>query len=184
MEITFSELDNINPYEEKNNYEENNEPYQYWEKTNEQQTKKRVSFNDILSNMSLVVNKNGVLQSIKSSNSINKNNVFEEPYYEKSRKIYQKPIPQMVKNSVIYNKYFKDYVDERTPKVEKNIPKTIEEYNEMVREYNINRFEQRKRRTEIKSTKLFFTNAQQDNHTIRLNIKQKNRNNLKRMGFW
>ena len=176
MELAFSELDNVNPYEEKNDYEEDNEPYQYWEEAKKQKTTKKVSFNDILSNMSLVVNKNGTLQSIQSSKSIN-------PYETSQDR--QQPIPPMVKNSVIYNKYFKDYVDERVIKPEKKVPKTIEEYNQMVREYKMNRFEERKKMSEIKSTKLLFTNNTQDSHIINSKIKPKqSRNNLKRMGFW
>lgn len=179
MELAFSELDNVNPYEVKNNYEENDEPYQYWEEAKKQKTNKKVSFNDILSNMSLVVNKNGTLQSIQSSKSINEENLYE------TSQDRQQSIPQMVKNSVIYNKYFKDYVDERVIMPEKKVPKTIKEYNEMVREYKIKRFEERKKMSEIKSTKLLFTNNTQDSRIIHTKIKPKqSRNNLKRMGFW
>jgi hypothetical protein len=73
MELNFSELDNMNtknPYEnfDYNAYENQTgtNPEKYWEQQNiqkQQQTKKKkVSFDDILSNMNLVVNKSGVLQ--------------------------------------------------------------------------------------------------------------------------
>ena len=46
----------------------------------------------------------------------------------------QKPVDPSVKHSYIYNKYFKDYADVSPPPPEKRVPKTIEEYNQMVYE--------------------------------------------------
>ena len=81
MELNFSELDTMNPYQSTNN-NNNNESreiqYNYWEKApikEQQNKKKKVSFNDILSNMNLVVNKQGVLQfMLPASNEINEIN--------------------------------------------------------------------------------------------------------------
>ena len=45
----------------------------------------------------------------------------------------KQPLDPMVKNSAIYNKYFKNYRDAETV-VEPRVPKTWEEYHQMVRE--------------------------------------------------
>ena len=97
----------------------------------------------------------------------------------------QKPVDPSVKHSYIYNKYFKDYADVSPPPPEKRVPKTIEEYNQMVYEDRIKRIEERKRISEIKSTKLMFTTTP-DNHVSQGNPRniQPSRNNLRRMSFW
>jgi DNA primase len=73
MDLNFSELDNI----ETTNT--TGEPNNYWEQQSKPaiapKKKKKISFDDILSNMNLVVNKTGVLQSMVPMN--NKQN--EEP---------------------------------------------------------------------------------------------------------
>ena len=59
MELNFTELNSC----DNNSYQQNGD--NYWEKpkVEEKQTRrKKVSFNDILSNMNLVVNNQGVLQ--------------------------------------------------------------------------------------------------------------------------
>lgn len=103
MELNIEEIDD-------NNRED------YWIK-DERLSKKRVSFDDILSNMNLVVDKNGVLKFMSYKTVVEK----EEQ---------KQPID---KNSYIYNKYFKDY-DDTNIKSEPRRPKTIEEYNAMLLE--------------------------------------------------
>ena len=174
MELNFSELDNVitqNPYEQLNSNDyglDNSE--KYWEQSKsqkeEQTKKKKVSFNDILSNMNLVVNKKGVLQFIKPSKPMNEfqqqqdyqNDYQNEEQYYSQQTQYAKPhqqnVPQQrqhentvdpsVKHSYIYNKYFKDYADVNASAPEKKVPKTIEEYNRMVYEDRIKRIEERK----------------------------------------
>ena len=102
MELNFSELDNtktMNPYESFNdNSHENHIGENYWEKSKEeknQNKKKKVSFNDILSNMNLVVNKQGVLQFMTQNpqetqiqNNYNPNHFSQQQYQEQQ---YQKP---------------------------------------------------------------------------------------------
>ena len=205
MELNFSELDNMttqNPYEQFNENDFNSD--KYWEQAKsqkEQQTKKKkVSFNDILSNMNLVVNKKGVLQFMQPTQPIND---FQQPEYQYEEQYYQQqyaqpqqqqyfpqqrqqqPIDPSVKHSYIYNKYFKDYADVNAPAPERKVPKTIEEYNQMVYEERIRRIEERKRIAEIKSTKLMFTTTP-DNHVTQRNPRniQASRNNLRKMSFW
>ena len=207
MEFTFSELDNINsqtPYEQ-NNYNTDfqgnvNDSEKYWQQSNtqvEKKTKKRISFNDILTNMNLVVNKKGVLQSMQCSNDYQEPEEEQKQYsqqqkqYSQQQKQYpqqqkqypqQQPIDPSVKHSFIYNKYFKDYVDANVNSVpEKKIPHTIEEYNKMVLEERINNYEQKKRIAEIKSKKLMFTTTP-ENHINPRNI-QASRNSLRMMSF-
>jgi hypothetical protein len=206
MELNFSELDNMNmgnPYEEfdynKDFEVEKNDSEKYWEQSNkkiEQTTKrKKVSFNDILSNMSLVVDKKGVLQFIKPNYNVEHSQYpeYEQPvqqYYPEMQqynveKQQAPPIEPSVKHSYIYNKYFKDYANANAPPPEKKIPKTIEEYNQMIYEERIKRIEQQKRIAEIKSTKLMFTTTP-DNHVNNVNQRniQASRNNLRKMSFW
>jgi hypothetical protein len=96
----------------------------------------------------------------------------------------QKPVDPSVKHSYIYNKYFKDYADVSPQAPEKRVPKTIEEYNQMVYEDRIKRIEERKRISEIKSTKLMFTTTP-DNYAGQVNPRniKPSRNTLRKMSF-
>jgi hypothetical protein len=202
MELNFSELDNMttqNPYEQfnENDYGVDNNSEKYWEQAKsqkDQQTKKKkVSFNDILSNMNLVVNKKGSLEFMKP---INEPQQQDYQYYQGQQQQRQpqqqeqfmpqqrQPVDPSVKHSYIFNKYFKDYADVTPPAPEKRVPKTIEEYNQMVYEDRIKRIEERKRISEIKSTKLMFTTTP-DNYAGRVNPRniQPTRNTLRKMSF-
>ena len=216
MELNFSEIDDMttqNPYDQFNDNDHgvDNNSEKYWEQAKsqkDQQTKrKKVSFNDILSNMNLVVNKKGVLQFMQPtqvSEPQQQDYQYEEQYYQPQ---YAQPqhqlqpqhqpqhqrqnVPQQrqsvdpsVKHSYIYNKYFKDYADVTPQAPEKRVPKTIEEYNQMVYEDRIKRIQERKRISEIKSTKLMFTTTP-DNHVGQVNPRniQPSRNTLRKMSF-
>jgi len=210
MEINFSELDNMrtqNPYEQLNSNDyglDNSE--KYWEQAKsekvQQTKKKKVSFNDILTNMNLVVNKKGVLQFIQPAQQQPQQQDYQNDYHIEEQTQYAKPHQQnvtqqrhyiepqppvdpSVKHSYIYNKYFKDYANVSAPTPEKKVPKTIEEYNRMVYEDRIKKIEERKRIAEIKSTKLMFTTTP-DNHVSQRNPRniQPSRNTLRKMSFW
>ena len=129
MEFNFSELDNINsqnPYEQ-NNYNTDfggnvNDSEKYWQQSNvetEKKTKKKISFNDILTNMNLVVNKNGVLQSMKSSHP------YQDPEYEQypqqNQYPQQKQYPQQQKQ---YSHQQKQYSQQQNqyPQQQKQYP--------------------------------------------------------------
>ena len=188
MEINFTEINQQNPY-----LNETTNPYQirtnnpninetntnYWEQSKvENPKKKKVSFDDILTNMNLVVNKEGVLQFMVP----NKQDIPEQPNYQQNynpndfsqprqyqqnnflpQQTYnhsnQAPLDQSVKHSYIYNKYFKDYVDPNAQKPGPRVPKTIEEYRRMILEDRIKAIQHKKRIDQIKSTKLMFTSA-------------------------
>ena len=197
MEINFSEIDNINtqkPCEKYNDNEfDSNNSEKYWASANikkEQHVKKKkVSFTDILSNMNLVVDKNGILQSMSIRREENKKDCYEQQQYEQQssqqQSSQQQPIDPTVKHSYIYNKYFKDYATANAPPPEKKIPKTIQEYNQMVYEERLKQIEQRKRVAEIKSTKLMFTTTPGNhiNNNVNPRNVQPSKNTLRKMAF-
>ena len=195
MDITFTEYDS-------NTNLNNNQDFdydKYWENDKKPEKKKKVSFNDILSNMNLVVGKNGVLQQIQPQSQY----VQEQSQYVQEQQQYipqhydyeylpqqhqqylpqqqQQPLEPAVKHSYIYNKYFKDYNDNFQPEPQVLVPKTMEEYRQMVYEQRQKMLEERNRIAQIKSTKLMFTTNQSYNNrptTIR-----PSKNNLRSMNF-
>jgi hypothetical protein len=201
MELNFTEYDNYTDNNLENDYTK------YWEQPKTEK-KKKVSFNDILTNMNLVVGKNGVLQQMQHQA------VEEQPQYLPQKrhlpqqyiikkqeqylpqqkeeynikKIEQNPAPidPSVKHSFIYNKYFKDYVDAYKPEPEVLVPKSMEEYRQMVYEQKVKEAEERKRISEIKSTKLMFTTNKgyenANNGKNPANIRP-SKNNLRMMNF-
>lgn len=220
MEITYSELDNNqNPYENfeynpnpnpKNDSEIYKNPEKYWEnsqkKTN-QPKKKKVSFDDILSNMNIVVNQKGVLQFMQPSPALQEQmypqqqqqemysnqeqqEIYQQPYQEyvaqQVAKKQQHPLDPMVKNSFLYNKYFKDYKDTTIVQPVIRVPKTMEEYKQMLLDDRIKAIEQKKRISEIKSTKLLFTTNAPNapNGPNNQNVIRSTKNNLRSMSFY
>ena len=196
MNIHFSELDNN--VEHNFDYESQfNEPQQYWDQAPVK--KKKVSFDDILSNMNLVVNQKGVLQfmqPVQNDEYLDQQHEtqMQQPYQEyvaqqlaqRQQQPYQQqqshaPIDPGLKNSFLYNKYFKDYKDDISSyEPEIRVPKTMEEYRQMLLEDKIKELQQKKRISEIKSTKLMFTtNISNQSNTIR-----PTRNNLRSMNFY
>lgn len=132
----------------------------YWESTpaTNKPKKKKVSFDDILSNMNLVVNKQGVLQMMAPNHQLSQQMQKGDFSYQDDHQIQQGQVPQQqpvepaVKHSYIYNKYFKDYNDVNSgPTV--RVPKTMEEYKQMLEEDRM----KRQMIAQVKSTKMFFT---------------------------
>lgn len=188
MELNFFELDNketqIDSIYDK-----------YWEQ--EKPKKKRVTFDDILSNMNLVVNESGVLQYMTPIQHETNTNMYQSQEYDYNDVLYkqqshnqvvklnnnQAPIEPHVKHSYIYNKYFKDYNDTYTQQdPEIKVPKTIEEYKKMVLEHKINQYKERLRVEQIKSKKLLFTTPNIAGNINFRNI-QASKNNLRMMNF-
>jgi hypothetical protein len=213
MELNMNDFDdstNMNPYDtfDYKSYEENNSD-NYWDNhmKKENVEKKKVSFNDILNNMNLVVNSKGVLQFMyptqEQSNDINQQeqsynynpNDYTPNDYNKKTVSYNntndynninnikpvKPIDPSVKHSYIYNKYFKDYVDPNPVKEPVKVPKTLEEYKQMVLEQKIKAIQNKKRIEEIKSTKMMFTTVPGSNANPR--VIKASTNNLRSMKF-
>lgn len=221
MELNLSELNNINtmnPYDtfDYNSYQQQGQE-NYWEtekKKDIEIKKKKVSFNDILSNMNLVVNKQGVLQFMAPNNQqqyqnslmaqeVNynqqdgnqySNNFSQVDSYQNKKIFYQnqkiqeiqqksntQPLDASVKHSYIYNKYFKDYVDPNAEKHGPRVPKTKEEYYQMLLDDRKRAIEHKLRIEQIKSKKLLFTT----NPSTTLNPRniQPSKNNLRTMTF-
>lgn len=188
MEIRFTEMDD-------NNTSNLNNPEKYWENyrdTSTKQKKKKVSFDDILTNMSLTVNRDGALQFMHPlQNNVNDYAEVQttfEPYQEyvaarvsqkQQQQQKQQPIDPSVKNSFLYNKYFKDYQEAAPPEPLVRVPKTMEEYRQMILQDKISRIREKKRISEIKSTKMMFTTNGVPNVSI-----SSSKNNLKNMNFY
>ena len=184
MNLNFTEIDDLgnNDNFDVNGYKTNN----YWETSNvkaQEPKKKKINYNDILNSLNLVVNKSGVLQYISTTDN-------QEPYYDEKQPYNQqqqpkgKPLEPQVKNSHIYNKYFKDYKDPNAEYVQEvKVPQTIEEYNRMLLEDRIKRIQERNRVAQIKSTKLLF---ESNNNGFINNGNSKigaTKNNLRMMNF-
>lgn len=158
MELKIDELsDSDTHYNNNTNYWENAPATQ-------EKRKKKVSFDDILSNMNLVVNQQGVLQ-------------YMTPNVELEKDIGTEAVP-LEKHSYIYNKYFKNYSDPQAAPPPRRVPKTMEEYQRMLMEDRIEAIRQKQRVALIKPKKLLFTSPEGYNLHI-----QATRNGLRRMGF-
>ena len=175
MNINFSEMDDL---DNENNFDVN-----YWETSTNVQTpkNKKINYDDILNSLNMVVNKNGVLQYMTT----NGNQDPEQRQYQQQQQqqpIKGKPLEPQVKNSQIYNKYFKDYKDPNAEYVQEvKVPQTIEEYNRMVLEERIKRIQERNRIAQIKSTKMLFeSNNIPVNNTGNISA---SKNNLRMMKF-
>ena len=196
MEYTISELTGSSSYDDfYHDYEENTNKYlnNYWEDPKQQhqnnvpineKPKKKVSFDDILTNMNLVVNKRGELQRMDLKDA---QQYQESPYQQPpsqqppSQQPPSQPLQRELTQSYIYNKYFKDYSRANTEPVAPRVPKTMEEYKQMLLDDKINALEHKKRMEQIKPKKMMFTSAP---YVINKpsNI-QASKNNLKRMSF-
>ena len=181
MNLNFTEIDDLgnNDNFEVNGYQTNN----YWETSNvnvnvnvKDPKKKKINYNDILNSLNLVVNKSGVLQYMTTTDG------QEQQEQHQQQPIKGKPLEPQVKNSHIYNKYFKDYKDPNAEYVQEvKVPQTIEEYNRMLLEDRIKRIQERNRVAQIKSTKLLFeSNNIPVNNTGNISA---SKNNLRMMKF-
>ena len=194
MEINFSEIDNLGENTQGKfditGYEAINDDKtrKYWEKIKKVENKrKKVSFDDILSNMNLVVNQNGVLQYMEpiQHNNIDDYNhtqqLNQQPYLQQKTE----PLDPNVKHSYIFNKYFKDYKDANTSNIPvPRVPQSLEEYRQMVIQDKIKALQQRNRIAQIKSTKMLYTNNISNSGVINTNGNLRaSRNNLKSMNF-
>jgi hypothetical protein len=156
------------------------------EKPNDEKVKKkRVTFDDILTNMNLVVNKTGVLQFMTPSTQIQEVDSEEYNYNQKpilkNTTYNAEPANNSVNHSYIYNKYFKDYQQTYYEEPVIRVPKTMEEYKQMLLDDRLREIQERKRISEIKSRKLMFT-TNQDPMLNGKNI-QPSKNNLRKMSF-
>jgi type II secretory pathway pseudopilin PulG len=205
MNINFTEVDNLDNLDNGDNFDVNGyQSNNYWETTNSKVEKnKKISYNDILNSLNLVVNKNGVLQYISAKQN-GDNQEQQQPQYSQQKQtqysqqkqsqyiqqtkvIKENPLDPQVKNSAIFNKYFKNYKDPNAEQVQEvKVPQTMEEYKKMVFEERIRRIRERNRIAQIKSTKLLYesNNGNIGNNNIRNNGNIcASKNNLRMMKF-
>ena len=132
--------------------------------------KKGVSYNDILSSMNTVVI-DGKLEFIRNDNEIQRiqresNESNEQPITKKIVNLNHGPsqIDPNVKNSYIFNKYFKDYKD---PNAIENpaIPLTKKQLLKKLIIDKVNYYNDQIRLSQVKSTKLLFNSN--NNNIIR-----------------
>ena len=193
MNLNFTEVDNLGNGDnfDVNGYQSNN----YWETANPKvEKKKKINYDDILNSLNLVVNKNGVLQYM-SVNPNGGNQESQQPQYNQQQQYGQqqtkvskgKPLDPQVKNSSIFNKYFKDYKDPNAEQVQEvKVPQTMEEYKKMVLEERMRRIQERNRIAQIKSTKMLYesNNGNIGNNNVRNNAPiRASKNNLRMMKF-
>jgi hypothetical protein len=190
MNITFSELDDFNNLDEQleefnqnpyfnekmaNNNSQKIKPI-IKKKTTEndkytqqkREKKKGISYDDILSSMNTVVI-DGKLEFIRNDSQMQPE-YNEENYIQPSQQIHKKkvnfgqqqqPIDPNLKNSYIYNKFFKDYKDPEyisQPKV----PLSKQQIVKQILIDKVNRHNNQIRISQIKSTRLLF-NANNNN---------------------
>ena len=170
MELNMEEIHN----------QSNKNQMNYWEHQQAHQTekpkKKRVTFDDILTNMNLVVSQNGVLQYMKPISQPTEE--YQNQYYQQQPNNYQQqqpnynnqpnyqqnrsePLDPQVKHSYIFNKYFKDYKDANNnhQPIGPRRPQSIEELKQMLREDKIKEIQRKIRLAQIKPKHMLFNNA-------------------------
>lgn len=118
--------------------------------------KKAFTYDDILSSMNLVVSNDGVLQYMNTKTPDLDTNVSESEFPPK-KSTHSKVGPEL-KNSYIYNKYYKNYKDPASQ--EQDIikkPMTKEEYKQFLINEVIQRKRNKQRIAQLKPKKMAFT---------------------------
>ena len=168
MELNIEEISNLGsqtPILKQNSNSSINDVNQikYWEQSKiEKPKRKKVSFDDILTNMNLVVSQDGTLQYMKPLNPNNQDyqsqNYNQNQYTQSNfNQNNSSPIDPSVKHSYIYNKYFKDYRDIDSQPVGPRRPKSIQELKKMLRDDKIKEIQNKLRIAKIKPKQMFFT---------------------------
>jgi hypothetical protein len=109
------------------------------------------TYDDILKSLNFKLNNNGNL--IISSSSLEK----KKQQHQQQQQHQHVKIDERVKNSAIFNKYFKNYKDPNTV-IQEQIPLTKAEYIQQLRINYINQQQAKIRISQIKSKKLMFSN--------------------------
>ena len=135
---------------------------------------KKVTYDDILNSLNLKVN-NGKLEYIQSSlqtptfqtitqqttlkTTPQKQHLQPTPQTSQKKQVsFHQELSPELKNSSIYNKYFKDYKDPFEEEEPQKIM-TREEYKQFIIQDYINKIKAKKRISEIKSKKILFSNS-------------------------
>ena len=167
MDLTFSEIDDLG----NNNY---------WEQHTASSSqpnpkpKAKFSYDDILSSLNLVVSPTGVLQYMTTNQNQSQNqnqnqnqnqyknqnqnqNQNQTQYQNQVKQVHpQNKIEPQLKNSTIFNKYFKDYKEDGSVIEEPKKPLTRAEYQQMLIQDYIKRVQEKKRIALVKPKQMMF----------------------------
>jgi len=115
--------------------------------------KKNMTYDDILSSMKMVVSSDGVLQYISTNNDLH-----PEHNHKKVVEGYNKnKIEPQMKNSYIYNKFFKNYRDPNSPPIIPRRPLSLHEIKMMRLNRIIQQHNARLRISQVKPKKISYT---------------------------
>jgi hypothetical protein len=126
----------------------------------------QISYGDILNSMNvklvngvLVYNRGDIQPSAQQQQQQQQQQHQQQPQpsLTKQVRVSSNPIPEEIKKSKIYSKYFSNYKD-NNEEPEVLTPKTIEEYKQMITEDKVKRFLAKKRADRIKPKSMFFIN--------------------------
>jgi len=174
MDLQFSEI------------EQDTSEDRYWEQPVVAPKKKKVTFDDILSNMNLVVNPKGVLQFMQpaAAAASTYSAAAEEPYGYGTFSQQQSSVPPAVKHSYIYNKYFTNYQDPAMMDVvpQYRTPQTKEEYRQMLIDDLRKKIEHQRHIAAIKPTQILYT-AGGSTERVRHHQVQSSTPRLQKMAF-
>lgn len=115
--------------------------------------KKTMTYDDILSSMKMVVSSDGVLQYISTNNDL-------QPDFNQNKEIegYNKnKIEPQLKNSYIYNKFFKNYKDPNAAPIIPRKPLSLHEIKMMRLNRIIQQHNARLRIAQVKPKKISYT---------------------------
>jgi hypothetical protein len=196
MELTFTELDNVENYntyyddlipqkihtQETSHYNNYHNANQKIQKQRQRQTpkQKRISYDDILSSMNTVVidgklefiSKDSLQNIVENQQKQHQQNKKQVPFNQRQQEQYPSQNIQQpqIKNSYIYNKLFKDYKEPSLIQNEEPVRPLTK--NELIKQLIINKvnaINERNRIAQIKSTKLLFNNNNNRNIIINSN---------------
>lgn len=172
MEIKYSEYDKLDSSIKPSVGND----HVYWEQDAPKKESKRVSFDNILNGMNLVVDKSGTLKFARLKPTMEEGGtqsaqITKSVNYDTS----------VLKNSSIYNKYFKDYEDLNAEQPQVRVPKTMEEYKKMLWDDRVKKIKHQQLMSQIKPKQLLFV-SNKNNINNRQPITP-SKNGLKKMSF-
>ena len=135
-----------------------------------------ISYDDILNSLGFGVNNNGlyIKNTEQQSNfqTIYQSKQRQSQNFQQQQNNVQNPsLDSRVKNSAIYNKYFKNY-KEPNEKIQPVIPLTHQELRIKLIKDHIERQQAKKRTEQIKSKKLFYTTGNLNARPQQIQIQQ------------
>ena len=131
---------------------------------NQYYSKKAFTYDDILTSMNLVVSADGVLQHMNTRQNNTQDSVSDNTSYnvfKPKKSINNNNVGPELKNSYIYNKYYKNYKDPITQEQDGiRKPLTKEEYKQLIINEVIQRKKNKQRIAHIKPKQMAFTTTQ------------------------